>query len=249
MCLLAFAWRPGQPQPLLVLANRDEFYARPSQALSEWPDNPGLFAGRDLQAGGTWLGVDRRGRFAALTNIRDPRQPPGQHSRGALPRDFLQGELSITDYLARLQAQLPRYAGFNLLLGDGQQLCHLNARSGQARVLAPGLYALSNADLDSPWPKLLRLRQGLAEHLDADDERLLELLADRQPATDAELPDTGIGQASERLLSSIFIHSAHYGTRASTLLRQFADGRQQLRERRFGPLGQALGETRLHLPG
>ena len=126
-----------------------------------------------------------------------------------------------------------------------------------AATLQAAGYAVDTLETATDWNNVdhllnqveASLRQGLAEHLDADDERLLELLADRQPATDAELPDTGIGQASERLLSSIFIHSAHYGTRASTLLRQFADGRQQLRERRFGPLGQALGEARLHLPG
>ena len=249
MCLLAFAWRPDHPQPLLVLANRDEFYARPSQALSEWPDSPGLFAGRDLQAGGTWLGVDRRGHFAALTNIRDPRQPPGQHSRGALPRDFLQGELSITDYLARLQAQLPRYAGFNLLLGDRHGLFFLNSERGEVERLQPGLYGLSNADLDTPWPKVLRASSSLAAALDsAEPAQLLELLADRQQPPRVLLPDTGVGLDWEMLLATIFIVGPGYGTRASTALVLQRDGGLELLERSFGRSGEPIGEVRLALP-
>jgi uncharacterized protein with NRDE domain len=246
MCLIVFAWRPGHALPLIVAANRDEFYARPSQALGEWADAPGVFAGRDLQAGGSWLGVARHGRFAALTNIRDPRQPLGRRSRGELVADFLRGAWDAEGYLERLRARVGDYAGFNLLLGDGARLWHFNSRAGQVRALPAGVYGLSNADLDTPWPKLRRARAGLAERLcDPAPAALLELLRDAEPAADEALPDTGVGLATERLLSSPFIASATYGTRASTLLLADARGRRQIVERSFGVEGVELGEVRL----
>ncbi len=249
MCLIVFAWRPGHALPLLVAANRDEFYARPAAALAPWDDVPGLVAGRDLQAGGTWLGLGANGRFAALTNIRDPRQPLGSASRGELPARFLAGTQSPAEFMAELQPQLHQFSGFNLLLGDGRQLWHLNPREAQPRQLGEGIYGLSNASLDTPWPKLLRARQGLQQALhEADDERLFAILADPQPAADEHLPDTGVGLETERLLSSAFIRSAAYGTRASTLVRVREDGSRSIHERRFGPQGEPLGETRLELP-
>ncbi|MBB6340431.1 uncharacterized protein with NRDE domain [Pseudomonas fluvialis] len=248
MCLIVFAWRPGHALPLLVAANRDEFYARPAAALAPWDDVPGLVAGRDLQAGGTWLGLGANGRFAALTNIRDPRQPLGSASRGELPARFLASTQSPAEFMAELQPQLHQFSGFNLLLGDGRQLWHLNPRETQPRQLGEGIYGLSNATLDTPWPKLLRARQGLQQALhDADDERLFAVLADPQPAADEHLPDTGVGRETERLLSSVFIRSATYGTRASTLVRIWEDGSRSIHERRFGPHGEPLGETRLEL--
>ncbi len=249
MCLIVFAWRPGRELPLIVAANRDEFYERPTQALDEWADCPGVFAGRDLQAGGTWLGVGPGNRFAALTNIRDPRQAPGDRSRGELVADFLRGSLGAETYLERLRERIAEYAGFNLLLGDGAQLWHLNSRARRIGRLPAGVYGLSNADLDTPWPKLQRARAGLAERLeDPTPTALLELLHDAVPATDESLPDTGVGLATERLLSSPFIASATYGTRASTVLIADARGRREFVERRFGEGGRALGETRLQLP-
>jgi uncharacterized protein with NRDE domain len=247
MCLIALAWRPSHPQPLLVAANRDEFYARPSQALAEWPQSPGLFAGRDLQAGGTWLGIGPGGRFAALTNIRDLSLPQGARSRGELPAAFLTSALSTEDFLEQLRTERQHYSGFNLLLGDGQQLCHFNSRSGHTTLLSPGVHGLSNADLNTPWPKLQRLTHALHNALpDAQPDRLLHLLADPTPAADADLPDTGIGLPSERLLSSIFIASPAYGTRASTALIVNADGSRHLYERSFGPEGSLLGEVELY---
>ena len=152
MCLIAFAWRPDHPLPLVLAANRDEFYERASLPLSEWADAPGLYAGRDLQAGGTWLGVSRDGRFAALTNIRDPRQAKGPRSRGELPVEFLRGALDAEAFLAGLRPRLGDYSGFNLLLGDRRRLFFFNSEEGCARRLAPGLYGLSNAQLVTPWP-------------------------------------------------------------------------------------------------
>jgi len=247
MCLIVLAWRPGHAQPLLLAANRDEFYARPSQPLAEWPDVPGVIAGRDLQAGGTWLGVGPEGRFAALTNIRDPSQAQGSRSRGELPVAFLAGNHNVEDFLHDLHDQRRHYSGFNLLLGDRQQLWHFNSLTGRATPLAEGVHGLSNADLNTPWPKLQRAKQALHNSLHKPHpQTLLKLLADPTCAADAELPQTGIGLTGERLLSSVFIASATYGTRASTALTVNADGSRVLAERRFGNNGCYLGEVVLH---
>lgn len=244
MCLIVLAWRPGHAQPLLLAANRDEFYERPSQPLAEWPDVPGVIAGRDLQAGGTWLGVGPGGRFAALTNIRDPGQAQGSRSRGELPVAFLAGSHSVEDFLHHLHEQRRHYSGFNLLLGDSQQLWHFNSLNGRARPLAEGVHGLSNADLNTPWPKLQRAKQALHNELHKPHpQMLLKLLADPTRAADADLPQTGIGLTGERLLSSIFIASATYGTRASTALIVNADGSRQLAERSFGSNGMCLGDV------
>lgn len=244
MCLIVLAWRPDHAQPLLVAANRDEFYARPSLPLAEWPDLPGVFAGRDVQAGGTWLGVGPNGRFAALTNIRDLSLPLGARSRGELPLAFLSGQLSRPALLQQLSQQRGDYSGFNLLLGDAQQLWHFNSQTGCATALAEGVHGLSNADLNTPWPKLEKAKQALRDQLQAPQPRgLLDLMADPAQATDADLPQTGIGLASERLLSSVFIASAAYGTRASSALIVSADGSRRLAERSFGADGCYLGEV------
>jgi uncharacterized protein with NRDE domain len=246
MCLIVFAWRPDHAQPLIVAANRDEFYARPSLPLAQWADALHVHAGRDLEAGGTWLGIGTNGRFAALTNIRDPQQPAARKSRGELVARFLTGNLAIDDYLADIVARAPEYAGFNLLLGNANELWHFNARDTQAVMLEPGVYGLSNAGLDTPWPKLVKARDALTAVLDdPQPERLLAILSDAQTAPEAELPDTGVGQATESLLSSVFIASQNYGTRASTALIVQADGSRRMIERSFGPFGGHLGEVEI----
>ena len=248
MCLIVFAWRPHHAQPLVVAANRDEFYARPSLPLAHWNDAPGVYAGRDQQAGGTWLGIGPDGRFAALTNIRDMRLTRGGPSRGELVADFLRGAQSPAAYLQQLSARAKDYAGFNLLLGDGQQLWNFNPHSAGARQLEAGVYGLSNADLDSPWPKLQRAKTALAECLhNPATGQLLHLLADPTRAADDELPDTGVGVEFERLLSSVFIASPSYGTRASTALIVQQDGSRQIVERSFGLEGEVLGEVQLEV--
>ncbi|MDF9775738.1 NRDE family protein [Pseudomonas baetica] len=248
MCLIVFAWRPGHAQPLVVAANRDEFYARPSLPLAQWPEAPQVYAGRDLEAGGTWLGVGANGRFAALTNIRDPRQPPGRKSRGELVARFLTGELPIDDYLSDVVARSSEYGGFNLLVGNANELWHFNARESEPVMLPAGVHGLSNAGLDTPWPKLLKAKAALSEVLDdPQPQALLALLSDSQPAPVAELPDTGVGLATETLLSSVFIASQSYGTRASTALIVQADGTRHLVERSFGPFGGHLGEVEIRL--
>jgi len=248
MCLIVFAWRPGHALPLIVAANRDEFYARPTQALTAWEDAPGVHAGRDLEAGGTWLGVGPQGRFAALTNIRDPGQPLGPRSRGELVAGYLQGELGVEAYLDQVASRSKQYSGFNLLVGDERQLGYLHAREAAPRLLAPGVYGLSNAGLDTPWPKLVKARHGLERLLDAaEPQQLLTLLADAEPASDGELPETGVGLATEKLLSSVFIASQNYGTRASTVLIVDDQGIRRLIERSFGPFGGHLGEVELRV--
>jgi uncharacterized protein with NRDE domain len=244
MCLIVFAWQPQSPTVLRLASNRDEFHARPSAALGEWPDAPGVFAGRDLQAGGTWLGVTAQGRFAALTNIRDLTQKAGR-SRGALTAGYLQGDDPAPAYLDRIMRDAAEHAGFNLLLGDRHQLWHFNSQEGRPRQLQGGIYGLSNANLDTPWPKLLRARSALSERIDAEDEALLELLADRHQPADHLLPDTGVGLEMERLLSTAFIVGETYGTRASTVLNLGSDGRWNITERSFGPHGAVLGEVAL----
>lgn len=248
MCLIVFAWRPDHAQPLIVAANRDEFYARPSLPLAQWPETPQVHAGRDQEAGGTWLGIGAHGRFAALTNIRDPHRPPGRRSRGELVARFLTGEVPIDDYLAEVVARSPEYGGFNLLVGNMHELWHFNARESEAVMLQPGIYGVSNASLDTPWPKLLRAKAALSAALDDPrPEALLALLSDPQTAPFAELPDTGVGLATETLLSSVFIASQSYGTRASTALIVHADGSRHLVERSFGPYGGHLGEIEIRL--
>ncbi|NUT75262.1 hypothetical protein HNO86_09435 [Pseudomonas sp. C1C7] len=248
MCLIVFAWRPGHAQPLIVAANRDEFYARPTLPLAQWPESPQVYAGRDLEAGGTWLGVGTNGRFAALTNIRDPQRPAGRKSRGELVARFLTGDVPIDDYLSEVVARSAEYGGFNLLVGNNHELWHFNARESEAVMLRAGVYGLSNAGLDTPWPKLLKARAALSEVLaDPQPQALLALLADAQQAPIADLPDTGVGVATETLLSSVFIASQSYGTRASTALIVQADGARHLVERSFGPYGGHLGEVEVRL--
>jgi len=248
MCLIVFAWRPDHPQPLIVAANRDEFYARPTQPLAQWPHAPGVHAGRDLEAGGTWLGIGANGRFAALTNIRDPGQPASLKSRGELVAGFLTGEMSIDDYLSDVVGRSQEYAGFNLLVGNANELWHFNARNSEAVMLAPGVYGLSNAGLDTPWPKVLKAKAALSEQLDdPQPEALLAILSDAQTAPFIELPDTGVGLATETLLSSVFIASPTYGTRASTALIVQADGTRLMVERSFGPYGGHLGEVEIRV--
>ena len=215
MCLIGLRWQPGADWPLTVAANRDEFHRRPAAAAGWWPE--GLLAGRDLEAGGTWLGVTRDGRFAALTNYRDPgTRRKDVRSRGALPIGFLTGRMSPQAYLESVQAERSAYNDFNLLVGTADDLWWYGSRPDRMQSVPPGVHALSNADLDTPWPKATHLMEGLAGA--PDDDALLVLLTDRQRAADDCLPDTGVGLEWERALSSSFIELLDYGTRCSTVL-------------------------------
>lgn len=246
MCIIALSYRQHPDYPLLLAANRDEFFHRPTAKADWWPDHPDILGGRDLQAGGSWLGVSRNGRVAALTNFRNPAANiEGAPSRGKLVSHFLQGDTSAIAYATQLAPELAAYNGFNLLLFDGQQLAYVSSTESRIEVLPPGLFVVSNHVLDTPWPKVEKLKQGLTQHLaeqQLDEAALFGLLADRETPPDACLPDTGIGLEWERRLASIFVAAPGYGTRASTLLRL---GKHQidLVERSFAS-DAGIGETR-----
>ena len=246
MCLILVAWRAHPDYPLVVAANRDEFFARPAAEAGWWPDCPSVFAGRDLEAGGTWLGLGRDGRFAGLTNFRDPqRNRDGTPSRGALVADFLRGRESTAEALARLQFEGPRYNAFNLLVSDGDSLGIYESANGSARLLEPGLHALSNHLLDTPWPKVTAGKSRLARALRAlpDDTPLCELLRDDRPAPDAELPRTGVSLAWERMLSSAFIRAPGYGTRCSTVVTRDRHGWTHVTESSWDAVGVETGRV------
>lgn len=248
MCLIVFAWKVHPDYPLVVAANRDEFRHRPARAAHWWDDAPGVLAGRDLEAGGTWIGVTRAGRFAALTNRRDPaRRVTDAPSRGALVLRALTGARAPRETLAEIAADSGRYAGFNLLAGDLRELAVHDNDSGDVRPLSPGLYGLSNAWLDTPWPKLVLARARLAEALATipDPEPVLALLRDDLPAPDHLLPNTGVGIEAERRLSPVFLRDAHYGTRSSAMILFGADGRASLREWTWDARGEPAGEVGL----
>jgi len=246
MCLILVAWRVHPDYPLVVAANRDEFFVRPTAAAAFWQDAPQVLAGRDLDAGGTWMGVTRAGRFAALTNFRDPAQNrSGAPSRGGLVGDFLRGDEKPEDYLKRIAALGKRCNGYNLLASDGATLWWASNMGGAARVLEPGVYGVSNHLLDTPWPKVGVGKSALSRSIDRlpDDQALFELLQDDGIHPDEHLPQTGIPLDWERLLSSAFVKSPDYGTRGSTVLCIGRDGWTSFDEQTWLP-GALRGERR-----
>lgn len=249
MCLILFAYEVHPSYRLVVAANRDEFYDRPTAAAGFWRDAPEVLAGRDLTHGGTWLGVTRDSRFAAVTNYRDPRAVrPDAPSRGHLVGDFLKGSDSPAEYLARVAGGGPRFNGFNLLAGDAGSLHYYSNRGGAPRRLAPGVYGLSNHLLDTSWPKVEAGKRALAALVSAggelEVESIFRVLSDREPADDSRLPDTGVGLEAERTLSPLFITGPRYGTRCSTVLLAGRDRRVVFVERAFAPGAGGRGESR-----
>lgn len=248
MCLIALALDAHPRFSLVLAANRDEFHARPSAPASWWDDAPQIFGGRDLLQHGSWFAVARDGRWAAVTNVRRMEPPdPAAPSRGHLIADYLRAEVGAAGYGAALARQAARYAGFNLLLGDRDGVWYLsNQPDFTMQKLAPGPHAVSNARLDTPWPKLVRLKSRLAQWCadgETDTGTLFAALADPRAAADAELPNTGVGLARERLLSPPFITSEVYGTRCSSVLTVDAGGHASFHEKRFGPQAVFTGET------
>ncbi len=222
MCLILFAWKVQENFPLILIANRDEFYERPTAPAAFWDDAPELLAGRDLQEGGTWLGITRRGKLAALTNYRDPASlKMNAPSRGHLVGDYLRNRQTPESYLRRIKARAAQYNGFNLLVGNDSELFCFSNRDG-LQIPAPGIHGMSNHLLDTPWPKVERGKQALGELIggkkNPSPEALLDLLADRSRPPDERLPMTGVGLEWERVLSPLFIESPVYGTRSSTVL-------------------------------
>lgn len=224
MCVIYIAFDADRERPLTVAANRDEFYSRPTAAAAHWEDFPDIYGGRDLIGGGTWLGVTRGGRFAAVTNYRDPNAPNGTRSRGHLVADFLKAEVSAGEYMKAVEAAAREFSGFNLIAGEMNEkrrdLFYYSNRGSGVRELPPGIYGLSNHLLDTPWPKVARGKEKFASLVasGASTEEYFDLLKDDTLADDIDLPVTGVGPEVERLLSAIFISSPDYGTRCSTLM-------------------------------
>ena len=221
MCLIVLAWRARPGLPLVVAANRDEWRDRPAEPAHWWTPPGDILAGRDLKAGGTWMGITRGGRFAAVTNFRDPADKRSTAiSRGGLVTEFLRSPQSPHDFARDLAPRARDYNGFNLILGDGRSLVFFGSREGAARDIAPGVHGLSNHLLDEPWPKVTRGRQAMEAALGEEDPApgLFAMLSDPAGAPDESLPDTGVGLAWERRLAAALISGPDYGTRASTVL-------------------------------
>ena len=243
MCLIVFAWRVIPAVPLVAAANRDEYYQRATAPAAAWPEHPQIYAGRDLQAGGSWMGITqpaaegRSSRFAAITNIRAPSEHRHDApSRGHLVSDYLAGSMTPQEYVESIRASAAAYNGFNLVLSDGDTLIWFSnkgdddPRNGQP--LEPGVYGLSNALLDAPWPKVLKTKAQFASLLclGAPEEAFFEMLSDTTPAPDQRLPETGVPLDLERMLSAVRIESPSYGTRTSTVVKLYADAPATLHE-------------------
>ena len=247
MCLIVFAWRVIPGVPVIAVANRDEFYDRPAAPAAPWPEHPNLIAGRDLEHGGSWMGVTREGprgpTFAALTNIRAPSEVrPDAPSRGALVADFLKGSLSAADYLEVIKERGDVYNGYNLVLGDATALYWYSNRAGSdprnGQPLEAGrIYGISNGLLDAPWPKVTRTKAQFASLLcqGAPEDAYFEMLADTTRAPDMRLPETGVPIDLERVLSAVCIETPGYGTRTSTVVKLYEDAPAELHERILRP--------------
>lgn len=257
MCLILAALDAHPDYALIVAANRDEFYTRPTAVAAFWSDSPWVLGGRDLEAQGTWLGIDRRGRFAAVTNYRQgQREPAAPRSRGRLVSDYLTTAIGANGHIERVQREANLYNGFNLIAGSYRELFYYSNRpsaagalnQGQSRALPPGVYGLSNHLLDTAWPKVTSSKSGLTALLASGARELVPglfaLLSDRRQAADSMLPRTGVSPEWERLLSAAFIASSDYGTRSSTVVLVGRDGRVVFVERTFGPEGAPGEEVR-----
>lgn len=222
MCLINFSFHQHPLYKLIVVANRDEFYERPTKEAHFWNDEPTILAGRDLQQMGTWLGVSKNGRFAAITNYRDPSLPEVRRfSRGEIVRNYLTSNDNPETFISKLAEKREDYAGFNVLLGNGNQLVHYNNIFDEKTEILPGTHSLSNHTLNTPWPKVVKGKTCLHEIIEKNNvevDELFQLLLDNEQAPDDKLPNTGVGIEMERALSSLFIHLPNYGTRSSTVV-------------------------------
>ena len=264
MCLILFAWKSHPDYPLVVAANRDEFYERDTEAMTWWPEHPHVLAGRDradvLGSPGTWMGFTKSGRFAALTNVRAPSEKnPDARTRGEISLRYLTGQHKPHSYIQENAKRFDQYNGFNLLMADlsdpenaemhwvsNRLMMGQNIRPRKVfpeQALSPGVYGLSNAMLDTPWPKVNHRVAAFAQTLAMDSGQLknsdhyLRLLADTHEASPQELPKTGVSNDWEKALSAAFIKTPSYGTRSSTILRVRKDGQFEMVERRFDANG------------
>ncbi|MCH7814994.1 MAG: NRDE family protein [Proteobacteria bacterium] len=247
MCLIIFSHQAASRYPLVVAANRDEFFTRSTEQAKFWSaqeSNQRILAGKDLVAGGTWIGITRTGRFAAVTNIRDPSQLEQKtRSRGELTRNFLAGTQSPQQFCDSLIESFEEFAGYNLLVGDGKSLFYVNNHEEKLWQLESGVYGLSNGLLNSAWPKVELGKQQLQKLLGAEvnlsTDVLIAMMGNRSPATDADLPDTGVPIELERKLSATFIHNPgqQYGTRCSTAIIMEHTGMTRFSEQNYDEFG------------
>lgn len=247
MCLILFGFRAHRHFPLVVAANRDEHYSRPAAPAGFWADYPDIYAGRDLEKCGTWMGINTNGRFAAITNYREgPSGPAAPRSRGELVSGFLTGNESAPDFFTKAAQSANDYNPFSMIAGDPDALSFYSNRGNGITPVAPGMHGLSNHLLDTPWPKVVSGTAVVAATRDLDDpdaisDALFAVLAERDSAQDTQLPDTGISRQRERELSLPFISGEHYGTRTSTVLLVHVSGDVFVHEKRFGAHGTSLG--------
>lgn len=247
MCLIVFNYKNHPKYDLIFAANRDEFYERPTRAAQFWDRYPHVLAGKDLSGGGTWMGINRSGQIASLTNFRDPsitRQNPP--SRGNIVIDYLTQKKDSRSFLKNLHQQAQRYMGFNVIAGSMAGLYHYSNLEKTINKIEPGIHGLSNELLDTPWPKVERAKSGLETLIQQNNitkEYLFDLLADKKPADEEDLPDTGIPKELEKQVSPIFIQTEDYGTRSSTILLIEKDNTVTFMERRFKPGSKEIDET------
>jgi uncharacterized protein with NRDE domain len=223
MCLLTIAYNIHPNYPLIIVSNRDEFYEREAAPAHYWEDEPNIYAGRDLLGGGTWIGVSKNGRFAAITNYRDPSLPEiGQRSRGDIVRNFLIEKGASTTFFEELMKTKGLYGGYNFIGYDGERLLHYNNILDEGGPVSPGIHSVSNASLNTPWPKVMLASEKLEKALQLSGEdqinALKTLLEDRSIAPDEALPNTGVGIHLERILSAQFVEMNGYGTRSSATI-------------------------------
>lgn len=248
MCLITFSYKSHPKYDLIFAGNRDEFYGRPTRKAQFWVEEnkPGILAGKDLEGGGTWLGVHKNGRWAALTNYRDLTEIKEQApTRGELVLNYLKKNLAAKEYLEKLNPIARLYNGFNLLLSDSSGLYHYSNKTHQTQKVTPGIHGLSNALLDTPWPKTTRAKSGLSkivQNKEIDKEAVFKLLADENTAPETDLPDTGLSKEMERAVSPIFIKTEQYGTRCSTVLLIGREGNIDFTERSFEPGSTSVTE-------
>lgn len=241
MCLITFAYKSHPKYNLILAGNRDEFYGRPTRKAQFWTEEkyPDILAGKDLKGGGTWLGVHKDGRWGALTNYRDPKiQKEDPPTRGELVLDFLKSGKSAMDYLQEVTQKAEEYNGFNLLLWDAKGFYHYSNQNKKVTNISDGIHGISNALLDTPWPKLTSANRQLTEIIkkqEIDKEQLFKLLKDERKAPEEELPVTGIPKELEKAVSSIFIKTENYGSRCSTVLLIDNEGNIDFTERSYEP--------------